>query len=227
MAKIMTQWINDYAGRGTDLKHSNDIISGFQVGMWMLLTTVGSEFSGTLCWDTDWEKKGAGFPTAGEAERYVEKVSMAYFAGHGGPYGPIFARSDKDDGVAHYNDLRMGEYQMLKCVVFDADRILESYWRWKSSMRGLHHLLSFIGNRNDNGERGRYMTYFMRSMRMSLGHSWGRACIATDALSCRPGWLYADYPDQDRGNGSYNEMWQNGFKPSGYITPKTVKFVKL
>lgn len=226
MANIMTEWINDYKGRATNLKHSDDNVSGFQNGMQGLNGRLRTSFSGYAAWDTDWEKKGQGYPTAGAAEHHVEKSSMAYFAGHGGPFGPIFSRTDKDDGIAHYNELRLGEYQQIKCVVFDAGRILESYWRWKPVMRGLHHILSFHGNRNDSGERGRYMTYFMKSMRMSLGDCWGRACIATDALTCAPSWLYADYPDQTKLTRSFDEMWKNGFKPSGYITPKSVKFLK-
>jgi len=227
MAYIMIEWIDDYLGRDSNLKHSKDNATGFINGMVAPKGIAMFKYSESLAWDTDWEKSGVGYPSGGEAHKYAEKVDMAYFIGHGGPYGPIFARTDHDDGVAHYNDVRLGENHLLKCVVFDADRVLEYSSYWQPAMRGLRHILSFSNNRNDNGERGRYMTYFMGSLRMSIGYSWARACLATDAMNAVPTWLYADYPDQNSSTGSYNEMWQNGFRPSNETTPTVIKLYKF
>ncbi len=100
----------------------------------------------------------AGNPAShgGYDHRFIERVDLAYFSGHGNNEGTsssnfngeMFFGTNNDDTVARSRNMRLGSYGKLKWVALSASQALQlqdDRWAsaWAGSFAGLHMVLSF------------------------------------------------------------------------------------
>ena len=210
MGTIGIEWVNKYHGRGKDLKNRDNCARGFYNN---LNGVKQFEYSDDLAWDQDFEESGVGSPTAGTDQIYADNVDIIYFAGHGGPSGISFGRTNKDDGTARNTNIRLGDRQ-CEWIVFDACSTLSwsgnVFDRWRQIFTGLHMILGFENTAYDRSDRGEKFAKKLNAGK-TLYRAWREACEETEGSDVNWCVLYVNESNTD----TYNDHWHG----KGYVSP--------
>jgi hypothetical protein len=192
-------WVKNYRGRMSNLPKSDKDAQGF----YNILDGV-SQFESPeeeAC-DRDLEHQNLGNPPDGNDLNKADNVDIVYFSGHGKSDGPLFGIDDKDNGIAHYTEMRLGR----KCewIIFSACYVLnkETYRKWQKIFGGLHGMLGFDTHCHSAPRRGEQFAKRLNEGETLL-RAWAKACEETDWWGVRWAALFAKYH-----NGSCeNDHW--------------------
>ncbi|MFW9937096.1 MAG: DUF6345 domain-containing protein, partial [Candidatus Thorarchaeota archaeon] len=155
-------WVKNYHGRQRDLKKASKDAQGFYD---VLIGERSFEYANDLACDQDLQ-------SGGQADDIADII---FFTGHGRPDALIFGIDNKDNGEAHFSDIKLGS--KTKWVVFNACNVLtsESYSNWKEIFEGLHMILGFNTYCRISGERGKKFAELLNQEK-KLIEAWKIAC---------------------------------------------------
>lgn len=201
-AEIGVEWVVDYHDRTLNTHHCRihaeafyNKLDGVKVFHW------GDD----LAWDQDFEESGAGKPSAGTDTFWADDVDIVYFAGHGNDEGPMFGVTEYDSGKVKSSELRLGNGD-LEWIVFNACKVLEkdgNYYKKSSDMfRGLHYMLGFHTEANDEPDRGEIFADYLNKG-YTVREAWKMACQETAGFLHEWAYLRADDDNSD----TYDDHW--------------------
>jgi hypothetical protein len=200
MPTIGIEWVDKYHGFCEDLKNNKDNARGFSRNIDAL---VSFECGDDAAADEDFETSALG----GQDATHADAVDLVYFSGHGTQFGAVFGISDRDNGFASPERIRLGAGR-CKWVVFDACEVLMRdgdeiwYTRLRQSFVGLHYMFGFDTVASDSDDRGRKFAGRLND-RWTLRDAWIRACIETEDDDTRLAYVRARVDGDD----SLNDHW--------------------
>lgn len=205
-AEIGIEWVLEYHGRASDTTYCKthaeafyNKLDGVKIFNW------GDD----LAWDQDFEESGAGKPSEGTDTIWADDVDIVYFSGHGNDKGPLFGVTEYDSGKVKSDEVRLGNGD-LEWIVFNSCRVLEkngNYYKNATDMfRGLHYMLGFHTNANDEPDRGEIFADYLNKG-YTVRTAWKKACQET-ADSDRE-WAYLR-ADDDGSDTYYDHWWDKG-----------------
>lgn len=188
MAELGVEWINDYDHLNT-LTHEHTDAGGFYDELTIHDGWTGDfNWGNANAWASDFISKDAG----GDDVHWVDEVDIAYFTGHGGPFGfyfkedtsgnpSVFADNHSADGAA--GNLRLGDVdlewlalEVCNVLQWEANRHGKTYNafdRWRGTFQGLHTICSFTTVSLDMQEPGRYFAAFCNGRWMEVVFGFG------------------------------------------------------
>jgi hypothetical protein len=180
---VGAEWVNDYSypfvPRRTNLVRSGQNALGFYNSIHGIKSFI---YGDSQSWDQDIEERLPGTPfPSGEDDRYVEKVDIFFFSGHGNQDGLYFGVPDYDNGEARYDEIQLGRRGVIKWLVADACRLLEHVgvkFRWRDAFKGLRYILGFDGDSTDVQDRGWRFAGYLNSGE-TFARAWEIACLET------------------------------------------------
>lgn len=175
---------------------------------------VNYDYNETWAWEEDFKRQDLG----GTNESYLDSVDLAFYVGHGYPYGFTFDNASHDDSTLSANDCqgawgnKDNDWVALTSCQVLADANLSG---WAQCLNGTHLIMGFVTNANAYNwfwdtqayHFGRYVRY-----NYSMPQAWYAACDVAqrgritrsiinelDCLNDRPnyGQVCADSYDSD------------------------------
>jgi hypothetical protein len=170
MPTVGVEWINAYDNLNP-LTHEHEDAGGLYDE---LINHDG--WTGVFNWGDGnaWEEDFKRADKGGTAGDWAERVDLAYFTGHGSPWGFYFRSDSPDDTHSesdHWSgpdngDLRLGTgdldwlaLEVCNTLQYEASS-RDVFDRWASAFQGLHTMLSFTTLSLDLPTPGRYFAAF-------------------------------------------------------------------
>jgi hypothetical protein len=195
MGLIAIEWVKNYHGRLGNLVSTQAHAEGFYN---TLTATQKFAHGDDAAHDQHFEQSGVGAPPAGSDTGKVEKVDLAYFAGHGTSLGFDFGVLE-DDARAKPSEIRWG-HGRLKWVVLNACDVLfhtdapgfpSIIDRWGQTFTGLRYMLGFSTLTSDEPDRGEIFAEYLNAGD-TIRDAWVKACQDTEASFTSWAYLRAD-----------------------------------
>jgi hypothetical protein len=163
--EVGVEWVNDYpyCCRNTssgqvcgnnvcDLSLCDDDAEGLKNQLGGCGWIKRFNYGNGSAWEEDF--KGYSKPGGGTEYRYIDRVDLAYFAGHGNSSSFVFGEGGRnhDDAYLTYSDCRLewgnGD---LDWIAISSCQVLANSHRtdWSWCMNGLHLLMGFVTNMAD------------------------------------------------------------------------------
>lgn len=177
-------------------------------------------YGNNLAWDKDFEQDLTSTSAANPAgfDNFVaETADMVYFSGHGTQDSMLFGVLGNDNGEAAYDELQLGQKGILKWLVVDACRFLESIGapvRLGPRFQGLRYMLGFNGDCRNTADRGMAFATQLNGTPASnavaaipgekIWYAWYLACVQTEGAT-NPG--FACLRTGDANSVVHNDRW--------------------
>ena len=222
MGTIGIDWVNNYHGRASDLANNHENAQGFYN---RLIGVRQFQHGDDTAFDTDFEQNGVGQPSPGIDHNFADDVDIVFFSGHGSRRGPLFGRADRDDGEAHFTEIRLGNKQ-CQWAVFDASEVLAegSVTNWTQAFKGLHYILGFHTPCQDKPDRGRRFAERLNAG-MTIREAWIKACKETEGSDTYIAYLRADQAGHN--TNTENDHWiGRGYVSPDPVNPTTFRYLK-
>lgn len=208
MGSLGVEWVQNYNGRAANVGNTRAAAEGFYN---TLLGVRSFDWGDDLAWDEDFEQKGWGSPDAGTDISWADKVDILFFAGHGSAQGPFFGTT-RDSGEAAPGEVRWGDRE-LEWIAFHACQVLNRknvFDRWWDAFAGLHYMLGFHSNAQDEPNRGRYFAEKLNAG-WRVRDAWIHACQETEGGDREWAYLRADA----EGTNTFEDHWHG----RGFVSP--------
>jgi hypothetical protein len=192
---IAIEWVREYNGRLGNPVNTQTNAEGFYN---TLNATQKFAHGDNKAQDKHFEQSGAGAPVAGSDKSKVEKVDMAYFAGHGSSLGFDFGVL-QDDARAKPAEIRLGDGRLKWLAINACDVLFHNDTpsfpsiidRWGQIFTGLRYILGFATLTSDEPDRGQIFAEYLNSGE-TIADAWMKACQDTEASFTTWAYLRAD-----------------------------------
>ncbi|MHA1739502.1 MAG: DUF6345 domain-containing protein [Candidatus Heimdallarchaeota archaeon] len=214
--EVGAEYVN-YSGKDY-LKYSNDITRRFynKIGD-SSLWDKKFKYGGNNAWEQDFKYAAEG----GTDSYYIDAVDLAFFSGHGTPYGVLFTSFVDDDYLTCY-DAQWGDGD-LEWIVLDACNCLQKtkdgntvFARWDSAMKGVHMIFGFHTTSRDSPSRGEKFAKYLRDGH-SMKWSWFKAARLTNNWKKYSAVFYGSLSD-DTWNPQQDDCVRDHLTGYGYVS---------
>ncbi|MHA1125323.1 MAG: DUF6345 domain-containing protein [Candidatus Heimdallarchaeota archaeon] len=214
--EVGTEYVN-YSGKDY-LKYSNDIARRFH-------NKIGSstnwdkkfKYGGNNAWEQDFKYAAEG----GTDSYFIDSVDLAFFSGHGTPYGVLFTSNHDDDFFGH-DEAQWGDGD-LEWIVLDACYCLKKtkdgnnvFARWGGAMKGVHMIFGFHTTSRDSPSRGEKFAIYMRDGH-TVKYSWFKAARLTNSWKRWSAVFYGSLSD-DTWNPQQDDCVRDHLEGYGYVS---------
>ncbi len=172
-------------------------------------------YNNALSWEEDFKKASLG----GTENYYTDSVDLAFYVGHGSPWGFTFDVTNRDDSTLSSNDCS-GAWGDLdnEWVAITSCQVLSNanLNGWANCMNGTHQVLGFITNasaRTGTGTQGYNFANYLCNNWTVTG-AWFKACDVTQPAGRQVRAMaeeLADYNDRPRSSISAADWVDNDY----------------
>lgn len=172
-------------------------------------------YNNALSWEEDFKKASLG----GTETYYTDSVDLAFYIGHGSPWGFTFDVTNRDDSTLSSNDCSFAWGDLdNEWVALTSCQVLSNpnLGGWANCMNGTHQVLGFITNayaRTGTGTQGYNFANYLCNNWTVTG-AWFKACDVTQPAGTKVRAMaeeLADYNDRPWSGISAGDIVDNDY----------------